>query len=331
MGRQAAGRRIGRSADFSARKRCERFGMMRTAVCIVVMMLGIAACTDDAKMTVGAGQRVVENERAQGAAAQLTADGLSVSIQPATATIVDDLQAMISGGGGRVTYRWERNGQVIDGENGFVLPKGYFSKGDTVSVTATIEGVDVAASVNIANSPPKVISIPFSPPHIYRGVDITVAPVGFDADGDNVRFSCKWSVNNKEIQGDQPTLKGDLFKRGDQVRLTVIPSDNDGEGVPFVSQPIVIPNAAPRFVSKPPAEFKSETYQYDAIAEDPDGDALTYSITSAPRGMTIDSKSGTITWKIEKDQAGDHPIEVVAQDPEGLKAYLKYSLVITIP
>jgi hypothetical protein len=305
--------------------------MMRTAACLVLVMLGLAACTNDSKVPARAEQRTEEGQSAQNAGVQPTSGSLSVSILPTTATAMTELQATINGGGGNVSYRWERNGNIIDGENGPMLPKDRFVKGDTVSVIATVGGVDVASSVIIVNSPPQVTSVPFNPPSIYRGVDITVAPVGFDVDGDNIRFRCKWSVNNKEIPGDLPVLKGDLFKRGDQVKLIVIPYDNDGDGVPFVSSPLIIPNAPPHFVTTPPAEFKGDTYQYDAVAEDPDGDPLAYSFAKAPQGMTIDKKSGTIVWKIEKDQAGSHPIEVVAQDTEGLRAFLKYSLIITIP
>jgi hypothetical protein len=307
--------------------------MMRTAaVCIVVTMFGMAACTNEAKVPVKTEQRTAENQTVQNAGTQQPMGSLSVSILPATATVMDDLEALITGSGTVVGYRWERNSKVIDGENGHALQKNHYTKGDTVTVTAiAADGANVSTSVNIVNCPPQVTAIPFSPPSLYRGVDLSVAPVGFDADGDYVRFHYKWSVNGNAIPGDEPILKGDLFKRGDQVKLTVIPYDNDGDGIPFVSSPIIIPDAPPRFVSTPPADFKGDVYQFTALAEDPDGDVLTYSLSSAPRGMTIDSKSGAITWKIEKDQVGSNSIEVVAQDPEGQKAFLKYSLVITIP
>jgi hypothetical protein len=39
-----------------------------------------------------------------------------------------------------------------------------------------------------------------------------------------------------------------------------------------------------------------ELYTYDVEATDGDGDTLTYSLTSNPGGMTIDSATGVITW-----------------------------------
>lgn len=253
---------------------------------------------------------------------------LSVKISPESPTVEGDLQAIPVGG--EVNYRWERNGQVINVETGPVLPKDRYSKGDVISVTVTAHGAEGTASVRIRNSPPRITSVPFSPEYLHRGVDITVAPEAFDADGDRVRFRYKWLVNGEERSEDS-VLKGDQFKKGDKIIIKVIPYDNDEDGVVFTSKPLVIPNAPPSFVSSPPQHFQGEIYMYHAKAEDPDGDILTYSLAAAPQGMTIDNKTGAIEWKINKEAAGTHTLEVVAKDPEGSKAIQKYSLLITIP
>ncbi len=49
-------------------------------------------------------------------------------------------------------------------------------------------------------------------------------------------------------------------------------------------------------------------------AIDPDGDALTYSVQNLPRGMNIDSTTGTITWTPDNTQAGDYSIIVTISD-----------------
>jgi len=78
-------------------------------------------------------------------------------------------------------------------------------------------------------------------------------------------------------------------------------------------------------------EFKSLTYTYHAVAEDVDGDSITFSLGSAPAGMTIEPETGSIDWKIGRGDTGDHNIEVVAEDGFGGKAFQKYTLSITIP
>ena len=84
-------------------------------------------------------------------------------------------------------------------------------------------------------------------------------------------------------------------------------------------------------IGKTTEQFKGFTYTYDAVAEDPDGDVVTYSVASAPKGMTIDRDTGNIVWQFTKMDEGSHTIEVIAQDSEGLRGFQKYTLSITIP
>ncbi len=53
-------------------------------------------------------------------------------------------------------------------------------------------------------------------------------------------------------------------------------------------------------------------YTYDVEATDGDGDILTYSLTSNPGGMTIDSATGVITWT--PTTFGDYNVGLEASD-----------------
>ncbi|MBU4473523.1 MAG: putative Ig domain-containing protein [Candidatus Omnitrophica bacterium] len=57
-----------------------------------------------------------------------------------------------------------------------------------------------------------------------------------------------------------------------------------------------------------------ELYTYDVDATDLDGDTLTYSLTTNPSGMTIDSTSGLINWTPTSAQIGDHNVTVEVSD-----------------
>lgn len=255
--------------------------------------------------------------------------GLPVRIIPDTPTVREDLQAVLSSET-PVTYRWFKNDMPIEGETGSRLSKARFAKGNKVSVTAITDGKESSATVTIQNSPPEVISVPFSPQYVYRGVDLTVTPKGFDADGDGVTFHYQWIINGVKFTDDAPVLKGDQFKKGDNVSVNVIPYDGTYEGNVFLTRPVVIPNSPPAFTSTPVKEFKGNAYVYAAHAEDPDGDILAYSLVG-PKGMTIDAGTGMIAWQITMDAAGTHSIEITAQDPDGLRAFQKYTLTISIP
>ena len=54
-------------------------------------------------------------------------------------------------------------------------------------------------------------------------------------------------------------------------------------------------------------------------ASDPDaGDTLTFSLDSAPSGMTIDANTGVIQWTPSNEQVGSNPVTVRVQDTGGL-------------
>jgi aspartate 1-decarboxylase len=57
------------------------------------------------------------------------------------------------------------------------------------------------------------------------------------------------------------------------------------------------PNRPPIFISTPITSANiNRNYTYQAIAQDPDFDPLTYSLVNAPVGMTIDETTGQISW-----------------------------------
>jgi hypothetical protein len=256
---------------------------------------------------------------------------LSVTILPEAPAASTDLKAVCSRTDG-VQYRWEQNGQVIPGEEGAILTAGKrFSKGDTITVTVRDQATTASATVTIKNTLPMVTSVALTPENISRGLDLSAQPTGHDADGDPVQFVYAWSVNGKELPDTGAVLRGDRFKRGDTVSLSVTASDSEGTGVPLMTRPIVIQNAPPRFVSTPPSAFQSDVYRYEAEAEDPDNDLLTYSLLAAPPGMSINPQSGTIALEITRERAGTHQIEIAVQDPFGAKTTQSYSLLLNIP
>jgi len=78
-------------------------------------------------------------------------------------------------------------------------------------------------------------------------------------------------------------------------------------------------NHAPEFTSTPAATATEEQpYSYDANAQDPDGDTITYSLPQAPLGMTINPSTGLIQWTPTDSQSEmSHDITVKAEDGKG--------------
>ena len=87
-------------------------------------------------------------------------------------------------------------------------------------------------------------------------------------------------------------------------------------------------NQAPNITSTPPTSGTvGIEYQYDVEADDPDGDTLTFSLTSAPTGMSIDPASGLISWTPTALQEGSNPVVVRASDGQ---AFAEQSFVVSV-
>ena len=87
-------------------------------------------------------------------------------------------------------------------------------------------------------------------------------------------------------------------------------------------------NHPPTITSTPPL-MVNRTYEYDVKATDPDGDALAFSLTNAPDGMTIDAETGLIRWTASPTQIGTVAPTVTVSDGRGGAASQSLALTVT--
>ena len=75
-------------------------------------------------------------------------------------------------------------------------------------------------------------------------------------------------------------------------------------------------SGAPTITSTPVTSATEDAaYSYDVNATDPDvGDTLTYSLTTAPTGMTINATTGLISWTPTNAQVGANAVTVRVRD-----------------
>jgi outer membrane protein assembly factor BamB len=75
---------------------------------------------------------------------------------------------------------------------------------------------------------------------------------------------------------------------------------------------------APRIISSPPeAGSPNFEFEYGVLATDADaGDTLTYSLLSAPAGMSVDS-NGLLNWSPGAGDLGSHTVELMVVDSQG--------------
>ncbi|MEM6398797.1 MAG: Ig-like domain-containing protein [Cyanobacteria bacterium P01_D01_bin.116] len=79
--------------------------------------------------------------------------------------------------------------------------------------------------------------------------------------------------------------------------------------------PVTQDNLAPEITSTPRSNVRlGNTYLYQIEANDVDGDALTYSLDSAPEGMILDN--GVVSWVPNANQFGNQEVTVRVSDGE---------------
>ncbi len=77
-------------------------------------------------------------------------------------------------------------------------------------------------------------------------------------------------------------------------------------------------NQAPVIHTSPTTEILAgQSYRYDVKATDANRDPLTYTLLSAPDGMTINAQTGSITWQTGTANVGSHAVKVQVSDGRG--------------
>jgi hypothetical protein len=193
----------------------------------------------------------------------------------------------------------------------------------SASPSSPATGTESISQEVIADTPPGITSLKISPEIPVIGDKIKALVETYDKEGDYVRLDYYWSINGVQSSESSDTLSG-RFKRGDRISLTVIPDDGKRKGNPK-SLTIIIGDALPSIQPLPESHaFNGSEYSYQVKASDPDGDTLTYSLKSAPDGMTIDPSKGLIRWNVPPDFKGKFPYTVSVADGVGGVATQEY-------
>ena len=139
---------------------------------------------------------------------------------------------------------------------------------------------------------------------------------------EGVTWVCEWTKNNEQF-GKGDSIRG--FKRGDYVAVKILPFDGETYGASKVLA-TEIKNTVPRVLEGQSAEFEGKKLSYNFKATDADGDSLTYSLVEGPPGVTIDQKSGTITWlNVPEDQ---QKLDLKVKINDGHKGEIIYPLTV---
>ena len=170
---------------------------------------------------------------------------------------------------------------------------------------------------------PTIQSIRLSPPQPTRtDIKAEVVAAAYSAPG-RIAYTYLWKVNNRTVEdatGD--TLDLSALKKGDLVTVTVTPYEGDKAGFPVESAVIVIHGIPPSLDLQAPLKKTKvgDPLELQLVSIHPDSDAITFSL-EAPflHGMSIDSKTGKITWLFPPNQKGTLHFGAAVEDTDKTK------------
>ncbi len=161
---------------------------------------------------------------------------------------------------------------------------------------------------------------------------------GSDEDGDPLRWELPIAPTGMSVNGSTGTIR--WTPTADQIGeriVTVWAFDGQPPGMTFSLTSVQTFRINVRAVNTPPqitstpltVASTTERYNYAVRATDVDSDALTFSLDTAPAGMSIDPITGVIQWDAAPTPTGSHDIAVRVADGNGGSAVQSYALVVS--
>jgi hypothetical protein len=273
-----------------------------------IMLLFVAACSSEKPPAVS-NQPPAPTEGAQ----------YTLEIRPANATRNTTIYVIPSGFAlPDAMIEWLVNGRHAESPATGQFIASEVKKNDTVQAKATVEGKEILSNtILIANAPPELSNVKLLPRALKPGDTLGVEATASDIDGDEVTISYEWTKNG-EPAGNTAHIEGSL-KKGDKISVKITPFDGEVYGRPIVLQRDVL-NTIPVILENRKFGFDANVYTYQVNAVDSDGDSLTYSLKSGPKGMTINSSTGLIKWNVPSEFIGKTSFTVSVSDGHGGEA-----------
>jgi hypothetical protein len=202
---------------------------------------------------------------------------------------------------------------VIDGNGG----------SDTQSFSIVVSNV---------NDPPTITSIPVTTAIEDLTYSYDVEANDIDS-GDTLSYGLTTALDGMEI--DSATGLITWTPTNDHVGLNnvevFVVDGNGGNAAQLFTITVSNSNDAPTITSTPnTAGFEDTEYTYDLTATDMDmGDTLTYSLTTYPDGLTIDSATGVITWTPTNSQIGSNSVTARVVDENSALDIQSFSITVS--
>lgn len=302
-----------------ARRLMRRAGFFVALAGCSVCMVAAAGCSRDAVFDSGgdvAGEMEKTTSAPSGSPGGSAAGASKVRLFPAEGVKCTSVLRIEADpyllAGARIS--WHVNGVPVPDAASREFPCRGLARNDTVMAVLVHEGTEYpTAEVRIENSPPSIRNVRFEEIYLKAGMPIHVRVDARDPDGDPVRLTYRWFVND-ELAGYAEAYEEPL-KRNDRIRVEIASFDGLGPGETTVLETRV--QNSPPTASKESERVAGDVYEVQIRADDPDGDPVSYTLLEGPDGMEIEPQSGRLKWPLEKALEGTFEVKVQVEDGQG--------------
>jgi len=198
-------------------------------------------------------------------------------------------------------YLWKVDGAVVSSESS--LTGEFFDRGQTLSCELIpTDGEDdgptlFSKQVLVRNGVPTIDSITIDDSEPDRNAPITFTANGVsDADDDEVTLDIWWLVNGRGVSKDE-SLDPAYFVRGDEIGLSVTPSDGFTTGDTLIADNVTVVNAPPVVVESAlnvdPIYTDSVLMPVNEVVDN-DGDPITLTYEWQVNGSVVGDETGML-------------------------------------
>ncbi|MCF7962081.1 MAG: putative Ig domain-containing protein [Pirellula sp.] len=183
--------------------------------------------------------------------------------------------------------------------------------------------VNVASQ--LVNSGPTIVTSPQNSATL--GQMYQYDPQATDADGDSLTWNLRSAPAGMSIDPNRGTIR--WTPTSDQLGQQTVELDvldgQGGTGTQHFTLMVRSGNLPPILLSSPRTHATfGRPYVYEAVAIDPDGDGLTFTLIKSPIGMSLDPATGLLNWVPGTDQLSPHHVELLVTDSRGATVRQSY-------
>jgi hypothetical protein len=159
-------------------------------------------------------------------------------------------------------------------------------------------------------------------------VEVAAAPTA----PERPAYIYQWKVNDQVIGTETgSTLNLSPFKKGDAITVIVTPHDGDTYGHAVESPLVAVHSIPPSLELKAMRQARKtgQPIELQLVGTAPDGNLVAFSLEPPlVSGMTIDARSGKISWLPRPDQKGTVRFRAAVEDDNGTKVTKNFDITL---